>query len=85
MTRWSPEYTTIELPRRKPTSVIPVSVATSTASDDGAETAARNGIPAIDAFWVSSKLARPDTTSTTPRSGSRPSASAQPMTLSTAL
>jgi hypothetical protein len=42
-------------------------------------------MPAMDAFWVSSKLARPDTMSTVPRSGSRSSASAQPTTLSTAL
>ena len=39
----------------------------------------------MEAFWVSSKLARPDTISTCPDSGSRRSRTAQPTTLSTAL
>ena len=42
-------------------------------------------MPAIEAFCVSSKLARPDTMSTMPVSGSRFSFTAQPITLSTAL
>ena len=64
--------------RRSPSSCLagirpasgPPRSASSAASDDGAETAARMGMPAIDAFWVSSKLALPDTISTVPRSGS---------------
>ena len=51
----------------------------------GADTAASTGMPAIHAFWVSSKLARPETSSTWPVSGSRRSRAAQPTTLSTAL
>ncbi len=39
----------------------------------------------MTAFCTSSKLARPETCSTVPRSGSRPSRAARPMTLSTAL
>ena len=50
---------------------MPASSASSTARLDGAETAASVGIPAIIAFWVSSKLARPLTISTQPDSGSR--------------
>ena len=42
-------------------------------------------MPAIAAFWVSSKLARPLTMSTCPDSGSRPSRTPSPITLSTAL
>ena len=42
-------------------------------------------MPAIAAFWVSSKLARPLTISTCPDSGSRPARTPSPMTLSTAL
>ena len=38
---------------------MPTSRASSTARDDGADTAASTGMPAIAAFWVSSKLARP--------------------------
>ncbi len=45
-------------------SVSPDDAASSTASDEGAETAARIGMPAITAFCTSSKLARPDTCST---------------------
>ena len=66
-------------------SVMPTSRASSTASDDGAETAASTGMPAIAAFWVSSKLARPLTISTCPDSGSRPARTPSPTTLSTAL
>ena len=66
-------------------SVMPTSAANSAASDDGADTAASTGMPAIIAFWASSKLARLDTISTVPVSGSRFSFSAQPITLSTAL
>jgi hypothetical protein len=64
---------------------MPASSASSAASVLGADTAASSGIPAIQAFWVSSKLARPETSSTWPVSGNRPSRSAQPITLSTAL
>ncbi len=41
-------------------------LARSTASEDGADTAASTGMPAITAFWVSSKDARPLTSSTVP-------------------
>jgi hypothetical protein len=75
----------IEPPRRKPTSFSPDFAASSAASDDGAGTAASTGIPAITAFCTSSKDARPLTSSTQPASGSLPSRSAQPTTLSTAL
>ena len=64
---------------------MPDSSASSAASEDGADTAARTGSPAIRAFWVSSNDARPLTSSTHPASGSRPSRRAQPITLSTAL
>ena len=49
----------IESPRRKATSVRPDSQAKSTASEDGADTAASTGTPAITAFWVNSNDARP--------------------------
>ena len=50
----------LKLPsRRKPTSVVPISSASSTASDDGADTAARIGTPAAAAFCTISKLSRP--------------------------
>ena len=78
-------YTLQPSPRRKPTRVIPTSAASSTASDDGADTAASTGMPAIAAFCVSSKLARPLTISTCPASGSRPWRTPSPITLSTAL
>ena len=42
-------------------------LARSTASDDGADTAASTGMPAITAFWVSSNDARPLTSSTVAR------------------
>ncbi len=73
------------VPRRKPTSVTPCSAASSTASEDGADTAASTGTPAIAAFCTSSNDARPDTISTVPPSGTRPSSNAQPVALSTAL
>ena len=38
----------------------------------GADTAASTGMPAMAAFWASSKLARPLTRSTCPASGIRP-------------
>ncbi len=63
----------------------PLSAARSTASEDGAETAASIGIPAITAFCTSSKDARPLTIRTVPRSGSSPERRACPTTLSTAL
>src|ERR1700710_2419125 len=75
----------IERPRRKPTSVIPASSAISTASDDGADTAARAGTPAITAFWVSSNDARPETMSTVPAAGTPPVSRGEPRTLHTAV
>jgi len=59
--------------------------AISAAREEDAETAASTGMLAIMAFWVNSKLARPDTVRTVPRSGNWSSLSAQSMTLSTAL
>src|SRR6185312_4265536 len=81
-TRWVPLYTFMEEPRRNPTSVIPISPASSTASDDGADTAASTGTPAIAAFCTSSNDARPDTISTVPAAGTRFSSNAQPRVLS---
>ena len=52
---------------------------------EGAEAADSTGMPAIHAFCTSSNDVRPLTCSSVPASGSRPSASAQPTTLSTAL
>jgi len=75
----------IDDPRRKPINVSPISLARSTASDDGADTAARAGTPAITAFCTSSKEARPLTTRVAPVRGRRPALSAHPTTLSTAL
>ncbi len=75
----------MDVPRRNPTSVSPSSAARSTASDEGAETAASNGIPAIAAFCTSSNDARPLTISAVPDSGTSPPRVAQPTTLSTAL
>jgi hypothetical protein len=43
----------------KPTTVIPSSRAVVTARLEGADTAARMGIPARAAFWTISKLTRP--------------------------
>ncbi|OLT04209.1 hypothetical protein BJF90_24060 [Pseudonocardia sp. CNS-004] len=63
----------------------PHSAASSTASEDGADTAASTGTPAITAFCASSNDARPDTTSTPPFAGIPRCMSAQPSTLSTAL
>ena len=59
--------------------------ARSTANDDGADTAASTGTPAITAFWVISNDARPLTSNTLPLNGIRPASTAQPITLSTAL
>ena len=56
-------------PRRNPTSVTPCSSARSAASEDGAETAASTGAPAIAAFCTSSKDARPGTIRTVPAAG----------------
>src|SRR5579864_6242286 len=84
-TRCAPAYTFMPPSRRKPTRVMPADSASSTASDDGADTAASSGIPAISAFCASSNEARPDTMSRWERSGSRRSVAAQPITLSTAL
>src|ERR671912_491085 len=57
---------------------MPTSRASSTASDDGADTAASTGMPAITAFWVSSNDARPLTRRTVALSGIRSFSSAQP-------
>src|SRR4051794_2864752 len=62
--RCAPAYTLNDSPREKPTSVSPASTARSTASDDGAETAASTGAPAVHAFCTSSNEARPLTCST---------------------
>ena len=61
------------------------SAASSTASEVGAPTPTRIGAPATAAFWTSSNDSRPLTHSTDPCSGSRPSSSARPITLSIAL
>ena len=61
-------------PRRKPTSVRPVSSAREAASEEGADTAASTGTPIMTAFCASSNEARPLTSSTWPASGSRPRA-----------
>src|SRR5262249_6778951 len=71
--------------RTKPHSVIPRSVASSTASDDGAPTATRTGQPATAAFCTSSNDSLPLTQSTSRPSGRRPAVNAQPITLSIAL
>ena len=73
------------VPRRKPTSVRPVSSAREAASEEGADTAASTGTPIMTAFCASSNEARPLTSSTWPANGSRSARSAQPATLSTAL
>ena len=57
-TRCSPAYTVKWGGRTKPTRVMPTRSASSTASDEAADTAASTGMPAAWAFWVSSKLAR---------------------------
>src|SRR5215207_4907549 len=72
-------------PRRKPTRVMPVCSASSTARLEGALTAAIRGTPATAAFWTTSNEHRPETNSTRPVSGRRPSVAAHPITLSTAL
>ena len=72
-------------PRTKPQSVIPRSAASSTARLDGAPTATTTGQPATAAFWTSSKEIRPLRQRIASASGSRPSANAQPTTLSSAL
>ena len=57
----------------------------SMASELGAPTPTRIGAPATAAFWTSSKDSRPLTHRTRSPSGSRPSSSARPTTLSMAL
>src|SRR5207302_50729 len=47
-TRCSPTYTFMVEPRRKPTSVMPASSASSTARLEGADTDASTGMPAIN-------------------------------------
>ena len=71
----------IESPRRNATSVSPDWLARSTASDDGADTAAITGTPAMTAFCASSKDARPLTRRTVPDNGIRLCSTAQPMHL----
>ena len=51
--------------------------ASSTASDEGADTAASTGTPAITAFWASSNDARPDTMRTVPAAGMRSASSSR--------
>ena len=51
LTRPASLYTFIRPSRRKPTSVMPASSASSAASVLGADTAASMGMPAIHAFW----------------------------------
>src|SRR4051794_4821515 len=72
-------------PRAKPASVNPAVRAVATASADGALTATTVPNPAAHAFWTISKLARPETNSTSPAAGRRPSSRRRPTTLSTAL
>ena len=78
-------YTLNRPSRTKPQSVIPVSLANSTARLDGAPTAAKIGTPAIAAFCTNSKLARPLTKRSESANGQRPIANCEPSTLSTAL
>src|SRR5262249_34635704 len=78
-------YTFAAPPRTKPQSVIPRSVASSTARLDGAPTATRIGQPATAAFCTSSQESLPLTQTTRSASGSSPSPNAQPTTLSNAL
>jgi hypothetical protein len=59
--------------------------AISTASVDGAPIAATSGAPAIIAFWISSKLARPESNTMRSRQGSSPACNAAPTSLSMAL
>src|SRR6185437_13230786 len=57
--RWAPEYMLHLLSRRKPTKVMPDSSAACTARLEGGPTAAIIVMPAVAAFWMSSKQARP--------------------------
>ena len=66
-------------------SVSPKRRAASTARLDGAETAQTIGMPAVAAFWMISKLARPETRSTLLGSGRCPASSSEPISLSSAL
>src|SRR5882724_1389708 len=75
----------IRSPRRKPTSVWPLSRANSAARLLGAETAATIGTPAASAFCIISKDVRPLSSKTRCRSGRRSASNAQPTTLSSAL
>ena len=84
-TRSAPVYTLTRSPRAKPASVIPRSAARCTASELGAPTPTRIGAPATAAFWTSSNDSRPLTHRTRPWSGTQPSSSARPTTLSIAL
>src|SRR5688572_7511133 len=79
------QYTLHPPGRRKATSVMPADSANSTASVEGAPMAATTGQPAIMAFCSSSKLARPDSSSTRWLQGNSPASSAAPTSLSMAL
>ena len=68
-----------------PTSVSPVSVASCTARDDGADTATSIPIPAITAFCTSSNDALDEVSSARSLIGSSSARIAAPITLSTAL
>ncbi len=69
LTRQVLQYTLQPPGRRKATSVMPADSANSTASVEGAPMAATTGAPAIMAFCSSSKLARPDSSTTRSRHG----------------
>src|SRR5207237_9981946 len=77
-------YTLNRPSRANPISVIPVSLASSTASDEGAPTATTHAIPATAAFCTISNPPRPLTTRIT-SSNDRDSSTNAPITLSTAL
>ena len=64
---------------------MPRSAASSIASEVGAPTPTRIGAPATAAFCTSSNASRPLTQRIAPASGTRPSSSARPITLSIAL
>src|SRR5215210_1182724 len=80
-----PAYVLNRPPRRNPTSVMPNSLATSTARLLGAETAQTTGTPAVRHFCRISNELRPLTITTFSESGSVPSSSAHPTSLSVAL
>ena len=78
-------YTLKRVPRRKPTTVWPKRSAAATARLDGADTAHSTATPATAAFCTSSNDSRPETSTIWSLSGSAPSSSAWPISLSSAL